>query len=199
MKIIRYLFAIALACGAASVAKADAVDFRMNVLDPNFSRVNISSQPFAVTFGTCDFNFLPSGITPTPEGCFYGKNVSNQTWTSLTFFFPKVGAIAGQTANCAPQANANIFSAAQCGTTGNQFFLVFTGGSIPNSGPGSEFVIVESGAPPYDPNNPNSFPIGTLTFNAVPEPSSILLLSTGTLIVGLFLLKRRNASGLSAL
>jgi len=195
MKIIRFLFAITLLCGAAGIARADAVDFRMNVLDPNHG-LAITSQNFVVTFVTCT-DGVPAGVSA--GGCFYGRNMdpSKTTWTSLNLTFPKIGAIQNQPAGCAPiGGGVDIFTNASCGSNGSQFNLVYFGG--PGIKYEEYFLIIEYD--PTNPNNPNAFPSGTLGFNQVPEPSSIALLSTGTLMVGLFLLKRRKpVSTLSAL
>ncbi|MEO7030648.1 MAG: PEP-CTERM sorting domain-containing protein [Acidobacteriaceae bacterium] len=198
MKTIRYFFVIAILCGLSGFAKADPIDFRLNVLDPpaNTLRHNISSQPFAFSFGVCNFTLLPPGISPTPVGCFFGRNKTGVAWTGLSLIFPVSGGISTQTANCAPQPNGNIFSSANCGFANNntQFFLSFRGGIIPNNG---EFAITESGAPI---KGDNAFPSGILGFTAVPEPGSVLLLSTGALLMGLLVIKqRKSASGLFGL
>ena len=186
MKIFRYLCLAAAFCGVAAAANADPIDFHANILDPAFFRTNVPSQPFVVTFGNCN-GPLPSGVSPAPTGCFFGRNTSGVTWTGLQLLFPVSGAIANQTANCAPQPSGNIFTSFNCGFINNnsQFLLSFAGGLIPNN---SEFVITESGVA-----DPTLFPNGTLDFS-VPEPTSILLLSTGSLLMGLLVVKQRKSA-----
>jgi len=182
-----FLVVLAVLLVTGGIAKADPIDFRMNVLDPNISRVDISSQPFTVTFGTCDYSILPPGVNPLPVGCFYGRNTSGAAWTALDLVFPNSGGIAGQIANCTPQPAGNIFTSAQCTTTSTAFDLIFKGGNgIPNNG---EFVITEFGAPI---TGPDAFPDGALDFTAVPEPGSMLLLSTGLVVFGVFLVRQRK-------
>jgi hypothetical protein len=67
------------------------------------------------------------------------------------------------------------------------FALTFSGGSIPD---GNSFVILEEGV------DPTEFK-GTATADPVPEPDSLLLLSTGAMMMatGLFMKSRRFAFG----
>jgi hypothetical protein len=95
------------------------------------------------------------------------------------------------TADCDPDTalGPNFFSASPtCGLVNGFFVLDYTDGSIPVGFPNGVFTIAESGIPVDD------FPIGTLTVS--PEPSSIWLLSTGALLLGVFFYsKRRNGIG----
>jgi hypothetical protein len=59
---------------------------------------------------------------------------------------------------------------------------LFTGGAIINS---RFFIILETGLPAED------F-IGSATVATAPEPDSILLLSTGAMMAGLYLTKQRR-------
>src|SRR5580698_1082345 len=90
MRMMRYLFAIALICAASGIARAD--DFRMVVLDPpgpppGFITVPIFDSPFSFTFGACSVGQLPTGTQGTYEGCFSGVNRTGQSITSLTLDF----------------------------------------------------------------------------------------------------------------
>ena len=214
MRILRYLMAIALVCGLSGVAKAD--DFQMVVVDP-VPPANlitpILTNNFVVTLSTCQASQLFGLSAATYIGCFTGENETGKALTSLQILIPvfNLGNQLDQPA-CAPASlNINIFSNVTCGFTNNNqdYFVNLSGGNIPaatgvngdcdNDGDGgaklnnddvscnaaSIFTIAEAGVPV------STFP----SFNAVantPEPSSIWLMSTGVLSIGLFGAYRRR-------
>jgi hypothetical protein len=161
------------------VAKADAVDFHMTVLDPpppsdpSYPLYLITTTSFTVSFTDCIAGELPGGMTA--DGCYAGRNVSGQDWDNLQLAFMAGGVLTGQTANCAAAPSDNIFSDADCpDSPENGFYtLTFTDGVIGN---GDYFFITEDGVTPA-----TDFPTGSAQV-LTPEPGSLVLLSTGILL-----------------
>lgn len=192
MRMMRCLFAIALVCGVAGSAKAD--DFRMVVLDPppaSFPTFPIFDSPFTFTFAPCAVGQLPTGTLGTYDGCFSGVNRTGQDWTSLTMNFSNNSALSNAApANCSLDGGGlDIFAApgeGSCDLQSNQqYLLIFNGGILTNN---ENFVIAEQGV------DPNDFPEVTASFttaSTVPEPESLWLFSTGIVLAGSFLSKRR--------
>jgi hypothetical protein len=186
MRILRLLFALALACGLSLTAKADT-DFRMIVIDPDPSFpvtpiFDLSS--FSVTFASCVDGQIPSGSGF--DGCFTFRNETGQQITSLEINVNAL--IPGQTAGCAPFGSGlDIYSEATCSNNSNNngYVLNFTDGAI---GLGQYVTIAEQGVDPAD------FPATTVTpmAAATPEPSSFILLATGALSAGSMLNGRRK-------
>ena len=179
MRVLRYLFAIALVLSLARVAKAD--DFGMVVVDPYtgpYSIYPITSLSDTFAFAECEEpGQLPSGAAY--DECFSGQNETGGALTSLVITIPL---IAGQTVGCALDSTLpDIFADVSCETTANGYLLDFSGGSIT---PGEIFTIAEAGVP-------SGFPNAAGVFNT-PEPSSIWLLSTGVLTSGFFLANWRR-------
>jgi hypothetical protein len=182
MKFLRIFFVLAAFCGMSLSAFGD--DFKMNVLDPtgSFPVDTITTTSFTASFISCAAFPLPSGITA--DGCFAGANASPVDWTSLGLSITGNASTAGQTADCSLAPSSNFFAESSCSTTvdGN-FLLTYYDGTIPtNDGTASIFFITETGVSP-----PGDFP----TVNAVanvpiptPEPGSILLMLTGTILLG---------------
>lgn len=219
MKLLRGLIAIALVCGLSGLAKAAPVSFQMVVVDPNPPAsliTHIYSDDFSVTLSTCQASQL-FGLSPaTYLGCFTGENNTGKPLTSLEIVIP-VFSFNSQIVQpgCAPAGlNINVFTTITCGFTNNNqdYFVSLTGGNIPaatglngdcdNDGDGGErlndddvrcnvasiFTIAEAGIPAGD--MPKSF--GAAANVVTPEPSSIWLMSSGVLSVGLFGFYRRR-------
>jgi len=190
MKISRCLFLVALIFGLSGLAKADPIDFHMTVLDPgSTTALNIDAPgTFTVAFSAC-----PDGYT-NYDGCFVGLNNTNAptigtdiTFYSLNLIFPDIAPLNTQSCNVTPETGT-IFDNSNCTSSNGSLVLNFFGGS--GIKPGETFYIVENGVPAAD------FPPGMGTV-ATPEPDSILLLSTGVVLMGVFFISRRRGEGLA--
>lgn len=186
MRLLRALLLLALVCGMRLKARAD--DFQMIVIDPNFIVEDITTTTFTFQFSACDTGQAPAGYA----GCFTGENLTGVPITSLSISVPNLipnnGTPGFQPAGCDSTNAQSFFSACSAQTLGNGYLLNFSGGSIP-SGQFllSEFTIAEQGADPSE--------FGTMTAvinNVTPEPGSLLLLATGMLSSGAYMIRRRR-------
>jgi hypothetical protein len=189
MKYLRILFLFGLALFCGSVA-SHASTFHGQILDPNCTSTSncflIPSDigvPFPISFDptTC----TNAGVTfspapPAEYGCFFGANTTGETLTSF-----EVDVAASEITGCDTDITdvtkpPVAFGESACNPDGSGgFFLTFSGGGIVA---GSGFVIIEEGITPGDIK-------ASATANT-PEPDSLLLLSTGTLMMGLYLAGR---------
>jgi hypothetical protein len=190
--LLRVLFVLALFCGVTSHVRAAGVDFHVQVLDPNVCGTNPAlctiadpSASFPVTFeaSTCG----PAGIPnlpsdPTTYGCLVVVNDTLVNFTSLGMDFTGLGNL---TFDCPTIDPASIFTSSSCGSSGGVDSFDFSGG--PGLAPTKEMVIYEQGV------NPDLFD-GTGVVNETPEPDSLLLLSTGAMMMaaGLFVRRQRG-------
>jgi hypothetical protein len=194
MKHFRLLLLIAFACGITGAAKA----YRINVLDP-ISTNHIYSEPFNVVLRACTPADLPTSLNPGANGCFSGENDTPNVLTTLEIIFPNQGILAGQPLVCS-QTSVSIFNASSCGVYNGFQVFFFSGLDIKI---GDAFLIVEEGVSPGPDPERSLIPAAQATSppalvipSAVPEPSSIILLSTGLLIGGFFVARKRGLPSL---
>jgi hypothetical protein len=215
MRILRYLLAMALVAGLSGAAKADTFvpgDFAAVVIDPvpDPSEITlILNQSFPVSLAACHADQLDGLSTADFVGCFTGLNISGTPLTSLSMQFPAIF-LTGHVLdlpNC-PVEPQNIFSSITCGftdPTDTAYILTFSGGNIPSFGHGPDcpttglppeceqdslFTIAIGGIP--FSSLPQNFTVQANTITVTPEPSSLWLMSTGVLSVGLFAAFRRR-------
>jgi hypothetical protein len=193
--LLRVLFLLTLVCGCASHARANS--FHATVLDP----VCVTNPdaactllptdpgtPFAInlTAQTClDQHVSGLPTDGTPFGCFVGTNDTGLTINSINLTF-EGAPLAGATCDTNLPNGAFAISSCTAPSAGDpDYGLSFSDGSVINS---NAFIILETGIDPAD------F-IGTATVGVAavtPEPNSLLLLSTGVMMAGLYLMKRQS-------
>ena len=185
---MRFLLRFCMLCllfASFNAAKADPLDFNLNVLDPNVPTDFINASPFGIGISSCVAGELPAGLTA--DGCFAGENNTTTPWNGLQIVVPYTEGVVGQAASCTLDSSVQIFQNASCALDPalGAFVLTFSSGII---APDSVFVIAEDGVPAGE------FPDSIGTFSTVtPEPSSILLMGTGLICLGLLSLSKREA------
>lgn len=191
MRMLRGLIALVLVCGLASVAKAQAGDFQMVVIDPTYDGgyvINpITSTTFPFTFTECESpGQLPDGVSY--DGCFTGQNETGSVLTGLLIDIPNIDGLNSQPVGCALNGGGlDLFSNVSCSLNADQtdYILDFTGGSI---GIGQYFTLAEDGVDVTK----TSFPPGTGTLS-VPESRSAALLAVDVVMcVGFIAFWRRR-------
>ena len=187
--LLRVLFVVALFCGVST--QAHAVNYHVQVLDPiNICFANPAAcvitdatAPFAVTFNSATCTLAPISV-PSPAGCLIVFNETFTTFTSLDLTFSGLGDL---TFDCPTSDPHSIFASATCTSSDGIDNMSFSGG---DGLPGGQIMfIVEDGVDPalFD----GTGTVGTAT---TPEPESLLLLSTGVIMMtaGLFVNKQRR-------
>ena len=187
--LLRVLFLLALYFGFST--QAQGVNYHVQVLDP----VNIcfanpaacvitdATAPFAVTFNSATCTLAPISL-PSPAGCLIVFNETFTTFTSLDMTFSGLGDL---TFDCPTSNPLSIFASATCTSSDGIDKMSFSGG---DGLPGGQIMfIVEDGVDPalFD----GTGTVGTAT---TPEPESLLLFSTGVIMMtaGLFVNKQRR-------
>jgi hypothetical protein len=190
--LLRVLFILTLVCGCFSHAGASS--FHATVLDPTCVTTPDAACTLLPTDPGTPFNInltaqtcVDQGVSGlptdgTPFGCFVGTNDTGFSIDSINLTFQ--GALLGG-ATCDTNLPNGAFQVSSCTPPGpgdSDYSLSFSDGSITNS---RAFIILETGVDPAD------F-MGTATVGVTPEPNSLLLLSTGVMMAGLYLMKRQN-------
>jgi len=201
--IFRVLFILVLFCGVTSHARAQG--FHATVLDPDcpidtsvcaLDPVDLGvSFPISFTAENCSLQGI-TGPSDVPFGCFVGTNQTGVPLTSFALDF--TGSILmGDTCDTEipgislPEGVGTAFSVSGCTPDGTGGFNVdFTGGSIPFT---HQFIILEIGVEPGLNNGLDT----SGTADPTPEPDSILLFSTGAMMMtaGLYMKRRQFAFG----
>jgi hypothetical protein len=197
MKFLRYFAVLILLAGTAESANA----YRINVLDPppiptQYTTYDVDYQPFNATFTQCATNQIPGQFNPNSgQLCFSAFSGFTQTLTSLQLILPSDPNNAAALPICA----TDIFAVANCQLVGNQYILNFTGADINHSGQikqGDYFTIVLEADGRDLPLDPAQFTnVRLYTPSIVPEPSSMMLLSTGIVSMGIGAVRRRWRAG----
>jgi hypothetical protein len=195
--LLRVLFILALFCGVTSHARAD--NFHAQVLDPSCNSTTKPTEcgigftdigvPFAVSLSAaqCGSSAITPPITGLPTdgtffGCFLGTNDTGAAITSITLDFNNIPGVTGCDTVLEGITPGPAFSDTSCKVDSlGGYDLSFSGG--PGVADGHVFVILEEGVDPGDFS-------GSATVAETPEPDSLLLLSTGTMMMGLYLAGR---------
>jgi hypothetical protein len=202
--LFRIMFVVALFCGFAPLAHAQrGVDFHVQVLDPNVCISDPSiciildaSAPTNVSLDAlaCQVAGVPNLPSDSSTyGCaiLFNFTLPPETITSLNLTF---SGLDGLTFECDTKGiTGSIFTQSSCGSLGaGTDAFSFYNGSFPFF---SEAVIYETGVDPdlfKDGSASVNQPPITVFASEVPEPNSMLLLSTGVTMAGAYLTKQRR-------
>jgi hypothetical protein len=200
MKYLRMLILVGIALLFGSVA-SHASTFHAGALDPS---CNATMFPTECGFGIDDpgttfqvglsaAQCTAAGIQPpltglpadpTTYGCFLGDNDTGSAITSITLHFAGIDGVTGCDTDLPEGSSPAIFTSSICTPDpSGGFDLSFSGG--PGVPDGGFFVIIEEGVSPDDFE-------GTAVVETTPEPNSLLLLSTGVMMSGLYFARRQR-------
>ena len=194
--LFRALFCLALFCGV--VSHAGAQNFHVQVLDPppmnncssmpSLCTIAIPNQTFDVTFGADSCGQVPIGDIPTdgtPFGCLVIINGTLDTFTSLSM---TLSGPSSTDFECPTDVAGSIFSNSDCHQVAGDdstYSLLFSG--TPGLGSTDTMIVFETGLQPTSLS-------GDASVTATPEPDSILLMATGTMMAGLYLSRKQLAA-----
>ena len=198
--LLRILFVLALFCGISSFAHAQrGVDFHVQVLDPVCTptspivcTVQDPSIAFPVTFDSVTCQDFLGGPLVSTNGCFEVVNASPDNFTSLDITLTGFG---NATFDCPTTSTspASVFPDSNCGP--GEALSFFGGDGLPPTKTLAVVIsITDQGV--LDGLTVGDFG-GTATINPTPEPDSLLLFSTGAMMMagGLFIKRRSFAFG----
>jgi hypothetical protein len=186
MKLLRCLFVMMLVCALSRVARAD--DFKLGVQDSPDTHNVYTGSPLTVSFSSCGYR------DPNTDGCVTIKNGTDATLTSLTIdILANQATINDHGGGCATEAPgiSCSYTLINLIDDGSEYQFIFTGLDIPADSvcnTGDTFTIEEEGVKYW------KFPDATVS-SVTPEPASFWLLSTGVLLFGGFLYRRRLGTG----
>ena len=201
MKSFCCFVALAVCLGMSHAAFANAVPFSAGVLDPSPpGGTFLDSDTFSATFSLCSAFSNPSAPTAVQSDyCFEGINATGspgdpvpaQLWTSLTVTIDDptdiLGPIDSDCGNLDP-GDSTLFGSANCSQSNGVDTLAFTGGS--GIGSGNSFFLV------IDAPNVTLTQLDSLTVSAVanetPEPDSLVLFASGSMMIGIMLYAQRR-------
>ncbi|MGH9395830.1 MAG: PEP-CTERM sorting domain-containing protein [Terriglobia bacterium] len=199
MKVLRIVLLCAIVLSFALAAAADGIpDIRIIFdpmpLDPAVQLADIISAgtPVSVPWQSCSNAGIPASVSGE-TACLALANLTGGPITALNFEFtvPASGPLVGQTVDC---VNADSFLTdnncpAGTLTTGQLVDITFSGGTpVPND------TDMFFGANAAGLTDFSQFPPVTIT-DPTPEPSTLLLIPTGLLILGLgWSWRRRQAT-----
>lgn len=204
MKFLRIAFSLVLCFGLTGIANA----YRINVLDP-YSTNQITSQPFDVGFAPCQAGQVPGSNAAAPNSfCFTGQNLTGSTITTLELIFPTSGPFASGVPTCDVVTGTSIFTSSTCHKYANETIFFFSGLDIPDHASATHvgddsFLILIDELPPGTMDLPTASgttpPSVVIPPGVTPEPTSLVLLSTGLLAGGFMMMKRRELKPLAAI
>src|ERR1700692_2292066 len=181
--LLRILFVLALFCGVTSHAHA----VRIGLADPNSCGPNLSAcsiidangpiTGFMFDASACNVSGIPSGAY-----CIDLFNQTNEIITPVPLSIPDSD-LGGLEPVC--DTTSSFIGSCTVVPGGIDTFL-FTGIPSQPFGPGDVEDLYVSGI------DPSVFDNAPLVVASTPEPDSLLLLSTGVMMAGLYLAKRHN-------
>lgn len=171
-----------------AAASAFASDIRI-IFDPNndpppVAITNIFSSdlgtPISASWQSCSNQGIPPSLS-SETACIALNNLSGQSISALTIDFTAPASLSGQTVDCENGDNYLTSNNCPAGTlsTGQQVSITLFGGTpVPND------TDMFFGADAQGLTSFSQFPPLTITPTPAPEPSTIMLLPAGLLILG---------------
>ena len=203
--------AIAVCMGISGVARANQINFSANILDPPGGTLETTNS-FAVTFDPCSaFTAYVGGPYDGPPGlastavCFEAENATGivnpaETWTSVTITIDDPGDYLGlNDATCGTLDGPGLFSTSNCSEVGDVYTLSFSGTEQISTGQSFFIAVAAPNVTQSDLLADFDNTTDSAVAGAVPEPNSLVLLSSGTLMFGMLAYtQRRRLGGSSA-
>jgi hypothetical protein len=203
--------AVAVCLGLTGIAHANQINFSANILDPPGGTLETTNS-FAVTFDPCSaFTAYVGGPYDGPPGlantavCFEAENATGivnpaETWTSVTITIDDPGDYLGlNDATCGTLDGPGLFSTSNCSEVGDVYTLSFSGTAQISTGQSFFIAVAAPNVAQSDLLADFDNTTDSAVAGVVPEPNSLVLLSTGTLMFGMLAYtQRRRLGGSSA-